>query len=84
MSTRSRPPILPRTETPEAKWAQRRDIPIAIFAWIAVAAVIIWTAGHIIRALLLLAIAALLAYALAPAVKLMQRVMPRTLAILIV
>lgn len=84
MSTRSRPLILPRTETPEAKWARRRDIPIAIFAWIAVAAVIIWTASHVIRALLLLAIAALLAYALAPAVKLMQRVMPRMLAILIV
>src|SRR3989442_7633078 len=84
MSTRSRPLIIPRAETPEAKWVRRRDIPIAILAWTAVVAVILWAAAHIIRALLLLAIAGLLAYALAPAVKLLQRVMPRMLAILIV
>ncbi len=40
-------------------------------------------AGHIVRTLLLLVLAALLAYALAPGVKLLQRVMPRFLAILI-
>lgn len=40
-------------------------------------------AAHIVRAILLLVIAALLAYALAPGVKLLQRVMPRFLAILI-
>src|SRR5215470_13148026 len=84
MSTRSRPLIIPRAETPEAKWARRRDVPIAILAWTAVVAVILWAAGHIIRALLLLAIAALLAYALAPAVKLLQRFMPRALAVFIV
>ncbi len=65
------------------KWARRRDIPIAILAWIAVAYVTFWGAGHIIRTILLLSIAALLAYALAPGVKLLERVMPRFLAILI-
>jgi predicted PurR-regulated permease PerM len=84
MSTRSRPLIIPRAETPEAKWARRRDVPIAILAWTAVVAVILWSAGHIIRALLLLAIATLLAYALAPAVRLLQRFMPRALAVFIV
>src|SRR5690242_2457330 len=84
MSTRSRPLIIPRAETTEAKWARRRDIPLAILAWTAVVAVILWGAAHIIRALLLLAIAGLLAYALVPAVRLLQRVMPRTIAILIV
>jgi predicted PurR-regulated permease PerM len=84
MSSKTRSLPLPRLETSETKWARRRDIPIAILAWITVAAVILWVAGHIIRALLLLAIAALLAYALAPLVKLLQRVMPRLLAILIV
>jgi len=39
--------------------------------------------GLIVRTLLLLVLAALLAYALAPGVKLLQRVMPRFLAILI-
>ncbi|MFL5627267.1 MAG: AI-2E family transporter [Ktedonobacteraceae bacterium] len=66
------------------KWKLRRDIPLAILAWIAVIAVILWAMGHIVRSLLLLAIGSLLAYALAPAVKLLQRVMPRFLAILIV
>jgi predicted PurR-regulated permease PerM len=66
------------------KWKRRRDIPIAILAWIGVIAVILWAVSHIIRSLLILAIAALLAYALAPAVKLLQRFMPRFLAILLV
>src|SRR5437588_11297814 len=67
-----------------SKWTQRRDIPLAILAWIALVAVILWAAWHVIRSLLLLAIAALLAYALAPAVQILQRVMPRLLAILVV
>ncbi|GCE14475.1 AI-2E family transporter [Tengunoibacter tsumagoiensis] len=74
---------LPRPETATTKWARRRDMPIAILAWIAVAFVILWGAAHIVRTILILVIAALLAYALAPAVKLLQRFMPRFLAILI-
>jgi predicted PurR-regulated permease PerM len=66
------------------KWAIRRDIPIALLAWIALVAVILWAASHIVRTILVLAIAALLAFALAPAVKLLQRIMPRFLAILVV
>ncbi len=73
-----------REDRLNAKWKRRRDIPLAILAWIAVAAVILWAAGHVVRSLLLLAIAALLAFALAPAVKLLQRAIPRFLAILIV
>ncbi|GHO77279.1 hypothetical protein KSD_50500 [Ktedonobacter sp. SOSP1-85] len=73
---------MPRVEETATTWARRRDIPIAILAWIAVVAIILWGASHIIRTLLLLAIAALLAYALAPGVKVLQRFMPRFLAIL--
>jgi predicted PurR-regulated permease PerM len=67
-----------------SKWTRRRDIPLSILAWIGVAAVVLWAASHIVRSLLLLAIAALLAYALVPVVKLLERVMPRFLAMLIV
>src|SRR6266699_2057794 len=67
-----------------SRWTRRLDIPLAILAWIGVIAVVLWAASHIIRSLLLLAIAALLAYALVPAVKLLERVMPRFLAMLIV
>ncbi|HYL41988.1 MAG TPA: AI-2E family transporter [Ktedonobacteraceae bacterium] len=83
MSLQSSPPVEIHSRTRE-KWKLRRDIPLAILAWIAVIAVILWAAGHVVRSLLLLAIASLLAYALAPAVKLLQRVMPRFLAILVV
>src|SRR5947208_409533 len=67
-----------------AKWIRRLGLPLAILAWTGVALLILWLAGHVIQALLLLTFAALLAYALAPAVKLLERVMPRFLAILIV
>jgi len=67
-----------------AKWIRRCGLPFAILAWTGVARLILWLAGHVIRTLLLLTMAALLAYALAPAVKVLERVMPRFLAILIV
>ncbi len=75
--------IVPRGEDARSKWARRRDIPIAILAWTAVVAVIFWGASHIVTSLLILAVAAFLAYALAPGVKILHRFMPRFLAILI-
>jgi predicted PurR-regulated permease PerM len=65
-------------------WMRRVGLPLAILAWTGVALLILWLAGHVIQTLLLLTFAALLAYALAPAVKLLERVMPRFLAILLV
>lgn len=80
----SNTPLLPVPETVNSKWARRRDIPLAILAWVAVVGVIFWGASHIVRTILLLILAALLAYALAPAVRVLRRYMPRFLAILIV
>ena len=67
-----------------ARWARRRDIPIAILAWLVLAGLIIWGSGYIVRSLLALLVAALLAFALTPGVKLLQRFMPRFLAIIVV
>lgn len=67
-----------------ATWMRRVGLPLAILAWTGVTLLILWLAGHVIQALLLLTFAALLAYALAPAVKLLERVIPRFLAILLV
>ncbi len=67
-----------------AKWIRRVGIPLATLAWIGVVAVILWAASHVGRSLILLAIAAILAFALAPAVKILARVMPRIVAILVV
>jgi predicted PurR-regulated permease PerM len=87
MASNSRPLNLSQSQTgasPSNKWIRRFDIPLTVLAWIALVAVVLWAAEHIIRSLIVLAIAALLAYALAPAVKQFERVMPRLLAILIV
>lgn len=73
-----------REERTRALWQRRRDIPLAILGWTGVVALMLWGAGHIVRTLLILTLAALLAYALAPAVKLFQRIMPRVLAMLLV
>src|SRR5258708_17955162 len=81
MSSPIRSFMVPRSEAATTKWARRRDIPIAILAWITLVLVILWGAGHITRTILLLIVAALLAYALAPGVKLLQRFIPRALAI---
>jgi predicted PurR-regulated permease PerM len=65
------------------KWARRRDIPLAIIAWVGVLFIVFTAAGHISRTIILLVLAALLAYALAPAVAFLERWMPRFLATLL-
>src|SRR5689334_14809163 len=67
-----------------SKWTRRRDIPIAILAWIGLVVVVLWGAGHVARSLLILTIASFLAFALVPAVKFFQRWIPRPLAVLVV
>ena len=66
------------------KWARRRDIPIAILAWLGLGGLVLWAASYIARSLLVVNVAALLAFALTPAVKLLQRFMPRVLAVIFV
>lgn len=66
------------------RWIRARDIGITVFIWIIVIIVFFWLVGHVITTVLLFVIAALLAYALLPAVTLLQRWMPRLLAVAIV
>ncbi len=67
-----------------ARWTRRRDIPLAILAWMALGVLVLWGISHVAHSLLMLVIAALLAYAIAPAVRLLERFMPRLIAILLV
>ena len=67
-----------------AIWVRRCGLPLAILAWTGVVLLLLWLAGQVIQTLLLLTLAAVLAYALAPAVTFLARVMPRFLAILVV
>ncbi len=65
-------------------WTRARDIPLSILGWMLVLFFAFWGAGHIIGTLLVLAIAALIAYALAPIVALLRRWLPWPISIAIV
>lgn len=67
-----------------AIWARQRDIPFAILGWLILSGLLLWAASHVIRSILVVIVAILLAFALTPAVKLLQLFMPRTLAIIVV
>ena len=67
-----------------AKWNRRRDIPIAVLAWAGVLYLALIVAQHIVTTLLLLVMAAILAFALVPAVTFLERWLPRIISILIV
>src|SRR5579872_1709199 len=49
-----------------AQWLRPLAIPLVILAWIGLAAVVLWAASHVARSLILVSIAAILAFALAP------------------
>ena len=65
-------------------WMRRLIIALTILAWLAISAVVLAVVGHIIGTLILLIAAGLLAYTIYPLVLLLQRFMPRTLAIVVV
>jgi predicted PurR-regulated permease PerM len=62
---------------------RRLLILLEILAAIALAIVLLWGIGHIITTVLVVLIAALIAYAIVPVIELFRRVMPRPLAILL-
>lgn len=70
--------------TPTNLWTRRLIILLTILVAITLVVAVLWGASHIIAAILIFAMAALIAYAIAPVVELFQRVMPRALAILAV
>lgn len=70
--------------TSTTAWMRRLIISLTILIWLVLAIAFLWLLGHIVDAVILLAIGALVAYAIYPLVQLLQRVMPRPLAIGIV
>jgi predicted PurR-regulated permease PerM len=80
-----RPARSPRPQRDaDEKWARRRDMALSILGWSLVIAGVLWLASHIVHTLLMLALAALFAYALAPGVALLHRRLPKWLAVIIV
>lgn len=70
--------------TPLAIWTRRLIISVTVLVWIVLLGVFFWLIGRVAQAVLLLAIGAILAFTIYPLVKLLQRVLPRPLAITIV
>jgi predicted PurR-regulated permease PerM len=71
------------SQTTADQWAKRRDIPIAILGWVVLLIIVVWGLHYISDALIMFLLAVFLAYALYPAVRLLERFLPRTLAIVI-
>jgi predicted PurR-regulated permease PerM len=65
-------------------WVRRLVVSLTILVWIAIIYVVVTFLSHITLALILMIIAGLLAYIIYPLVHLLQRVMPRLLAVLVV
>jgi predicted PurR-regulated permease PerM len=65
-------------------WLRRLIIALTILAWLAIGAVVLSVIGRMIGTVLLLIAAGLLAYVIYPLVLLLQRFMPRFLAIILV
>jgi predicted PurR-regulated permease PerM len=71
----------PRPHSAGSVWGRRRDIALAILGWGAIIAAALWLAGHVLSTLIIMALGALLAYALVPVVTSLERIIPRWLAI---
>lgn len=56
-------------------------IPLIVLAWLAIAVIVVWLISHVTRALLILILAAVIAFAVTPLVRLLSRYMRRVIAI---
>jgi len=65
-------------------WARRRDVTVTIFLWLVFAVAGLWVVSHLVRPLLIVVLAALLAYAVSPAVRMLARALPLPAAIALV
>lgn len=87
------PPTPPTTSSPprrikplwdrDVDWQRTLYVPLTILAWLAVAVVIVWLMGHVVKTILTLVLATVIAFALTPLVGRLERSMPRALAITI-
>jgi predicted PurR-regulated permease PerM len=62
-------------------WVRALLVPLTILSWLALLIVTGWLLSHVTRALLMLVLAGLLAFAASPVVNRLERFMPRVLAV---
>lgn len=70
--------------SPRSIWQRRLSISLTVLVWTILGGMAIWIIGHAIEALVLFSIAAVLGYIIYPLVQVLQRVLPRLVAIILV
>ncbi len=65
----------------DSRWRRRLLISLTILVWIAIAVVTVWLLSHVVLAILLFVLAAIVSYAVTPLVTRFSRHMPRGVAI---
>ncbi|GCE31779.1 AI-2E family transporter [Dictyobacter alpinus] len=78
------PAVTAPQRTKRELWLDRLLISLTILAWIALTGVFFWLVSQISQAVILLAIAALIAYAIYPLVEVLRRYIPKPIAITLV
>src|ERR1043165_434459 len=64
-------------------WQRALLLPLTILAWLAIGIILLWLLGHIAHAVLVIALAVIVTFAVAPLVQLFERRLSRPLAIAI-
>lgn len=73
-------PIRPLPRSSDS-WQRALYLPLTLLAWLAVGIVIFWLLGHVTHALVVVILAVIVAFALAPLVALLRRRLTRPLAV---
>ena len=84
LSTSDQPEALQTTPTPTSVWNRRLLFLRILLITVLLVGILFWLSSKVITVLLILLVAALLAYAVVPVIDLLHRVMPRVLAMLLV
>lgn len=72
-------PLAPSSQN----WQRALLLPLTILAWMAIGIIVLWLLGHIAHALLVIVLAVIVTFAVAPLVQLFERRLTRPLAIAI-
>lgn len=70
-----------RIPTVPASWVRALILPVIVLAWLAILVILIWLLSHFTHTLLLVALAAVLAFAFTPLANFLGRWLPRTASI---
>ncbi len=83
-TTNLKPSRSPAEVSTYPAWAHRRDVAVTLFLWGVLGVAMVWAASYIVGPLLIVVLAALLAYAVMPIVRGLARRIPLPLAIALV